>query len=86
LFSRVVRDRPGILFEMASILRSRGVNIRNVVGNSHALMLEVEGDVDLSIIYEVRRAGVLSSPPHLTRKYNPWFSPGSSSWRLFRTP
>jgi len=55
LFSRVVRDRPGILFEMASILRSRGVNIRNVVGNSHALMLEVGGGVDLGIIDEIRR-------------------------------
>jgi hypothetical protein len=42
LLGRVIRDRPGILSEIASILRSRGVNIRNVVGNSHALMLELE--------------------------------------------
>ena len=57
LLFRVVRDRPGILSEIASILRSRGVNIRNVVGNSQALMLEVGGGVDLGIIDEVRRVG-----------------------------
>jgi len=57
LLFRVVRDRPGILSEIASILRSRGVNIRNVVGNSQALMLEVEGGVDLGIIDEIRKVG-----------------------------
>jgi predicted amino acid-binding ACT domain protein len=57
LLGRVVRDRPGILSEIASILRSRGVNIRNVVGNSQALMLEVGGGVDLGIIDEIRKVG-----------------------------
>jgi len=42
LLGRVVRDRPGILSEIASILKSRGINIRNVVGNSYALLLELE--------------------------------------------
>jgi len=47
LLYRVVRDRPGILSEIASILRSWVLilGIRNVVGNSQALMLEVEGGV-----------------------------------------
>jgi hypothetical protein len=57
LLSRVVRDRPGILSEIASILRSRGVNIRNVVGNSQALMLEVENHGLSDVFYEVRGIG-----------------------------
>ncbi|KUO81751.1 MAG: hypothetical protein AT718_06285, partial [Vulcanisaeta sp. JCHS_4] len=57
LVSRVVRDRPGILSEIASILRSRGVNIRNVVGNSQALMLEVENHGLSDVFYEVRGIG-----------------------------
>ena len=54
LLGRVVRDRPGILSEIASILRSRGVNIRNVVGNSHALMLELENHGLSDVFYEIR--------------------------------
>jgi ACT domain. len=57
LLGRVVRDRPGILSEIASILRSRGVNIRNVVGNSQALMLEVENHGLSDVFYEVRGIG-----------------------------
>jgi hypothetical protein len=55
LLGRVIRDRPGILSEIASILRSRGVNIRNVVGNSHALMLELENyGLNNNVLNEVR--------------------------------
>ena len=57
LLGRVVRDRPGILSEIASILRSRGINIKNFVGNTYALMLEVGGGVDLGIIDEIRKVG-----------------------------
>jgi len=55
LLGRVVRDRPGILSEIASILRSRGVNIRNVVGNSYALLLELENyGLNNNVLNEVR--------------------------------
>ena len=75
LLSRVVRDRPGILSEIASILRSRGVNIRNVVGNSQALMLEVEGGVDLGIIDEVRRVGDIEFTATLNAQVQPLVFP-----------
>ena len=57
LLGRVVRSRPELLSEITSILRSRGINIKNFVGNPYALMLEVEGGVDLGIIDEIRKVG-----------------------------
>jgi hypothetical protein len=54
LLGRVVRDRPGILSEIASILKARGINIRNVVGNSYALLLELENHDLNNVLNEVR--------------------------------
>ena len=57
LLGRVVRDRPGILSEITLTLKSRSINIRNVVGNSHALMLEVENHGLSDVFYEIRGIG-----------------------------
>ncbi|PLC67627.1 hypothetical protein B7L70_07735 [Vulcanisaeta sp. EB80] len=54
LLSRVVRDRPGILSEITLTLKSRSINIRNVIGNSHALMLELENHGLSDVFYEIR--------------------------------
>jgi len=54
LLGRVVRDRPGILSEIASILKVRDINIRNVVGNSYALLLELENHGLNNVLNEVR--------------------------------
>jgi hypothetical protein len=75
LLFRVVRDRPGILSEIASILRSRGINIKNFVGNPHALMLEVGGGVDLGIIDETRRAGDIEFTATLNAQVQPLVFP-----------
>jgi len=57
LLGRVVRDRPGILSEITLTLKSRSINIRNVVGNSHALMLELENHGLSDVFYEIRGIG-----------------------------
>jgi hypothetical protein len=54
LLGRVVRDRPGILSEIASILKVRDINIRNVIGNSYALLLELENHGLNNVLNEVR--------------------------------
>ncbi|MGC8542594.1 MAG: ACT domain-containing protein, partial [Vulcanisaeta sp.] len=54
LLTKVIRDRPGILSDITSLLRSRGINIRNIIGNINAIMLEIENHMERSINQEFR--------------------------------
>ena len=45
LLISISRDRPGLLNDITGIIRSRNLNIRNIVGNSYAVLIEVDGEV-----------------------------------------
>ena len=45
LLISISRDRPGLLNDITGIIRSRNLNIRNIVGNSYAILIEVDGEV-----------------------------------------
>lgn len=69
----VVWDRPGIINELSSVMLSYGVNVRNIIGNSRALMVDVDGDVGsliprLGSIGGLEFLGVINGPivPPLT--------------------
>ncbi|GAB6947209.1 hypothetical protein JCM16161A_13390 [Vulcanisaeta sp. JCM 16161] len=67
LLIRVIKDRPGILNEITASLLKQGVNIGNVIGNSYALMLNIEDHVseaiyDLGIIKDIEPLGVINQP------------------------
>ncbi|MGC8542306.1 MAG: amino acid-binding protein [Vulcanisaeta sp.] len=70
LLIKVVRDRPGILNEITASLLKQGINIRNIIGNSYALMLNIEDNInetihDLSTIIDIEALGIIntSAPP-----------------------
>ena len=67
LLVKVIRDRPGILNEITASLLNQGINIRNVIGNSYALMLNIEDNItglthNLNIIKDIETLGILDSP------------------------
>ena len=67
LLIKVIRDRPGILNEVTLSLLKQGINIRNVIGNSYALMFNIEDNInetthDLSTIRDIETLGVINTP------------------------
>ncbi|GGI70868.1 hypothetical protein GCM10007112_04770 [Vulcanisaeta souniana JCM 11219] len=67
LLFRVVRDRPGIINELSSVMFSYGINIRNIIGNSRALMIDVEDNVNslltgMGSIRDIEFVNAISGP------------------------
>ena len=67
LLVKVIRDRPGILNEVTTTLLKRGINIRNIIGNSYAFMLNMEDSIngvihDLNTIRDIEVLGILDAP------------------------
>lgn len=67
LLFKVIEDRPGILNEITALLLRRGINIRNMIGNTYAFMLDVEDHVDglvqgLNVVRGIEVLGVLNAP------------------------
>ncbi|WP_054853882.1 ACT domain-containing protein [Vulcanisaeta distributa] len=65
LLIKVIRDRPGILNEIAALLLKHGINIRNIIGNSYTLMINIEDHIneiihDLSTVRDVEPLEVLN--------------------------
>ncbi|ADN50480.1 amino acid-binding protein [Vulcanisaeta distributa] len=67
LLFRVVRDRPGIINELSSVMLNYGINIRNIIGNSRALMIDVEDNVSslltgMDSIRDIEFVNAISGP------------------------
>ncbi|WP_054848792.1 amino acid-binding protein [Vulcanisaeta sp. JCM 14467] len=66
LLIKVIRDRPGILNEITASLLNQGINIRNIIGNSHAIMLDIDDNVgsihNLGTIKDIEVLGILNTP------------------------
>nr|WP_054858095.1 hypothetical protein [Vulcanisaeta sp. JCM 16159] len=63
----VVWDRPGIINELSFVFLKHGVNVRNIIGNSRALMVDVDGDLDsliprLGSVGGLEFLGVINGP------------------------
>ncbi|GAB6945646.1 amino acid-binding protein [Vulcanisaeta sp. JCM 14467] len=56
LLISISRDRPGLLNDITGMIRSRNLNIRNIVGNSYAILIEVDGEVSNELMNAI--AGV----------------------------
>ena len=50
LLLSISRDRPGLLNDVTGIVKSQNLNIRNIVGNSYAILIEVDGEVSNELI------------------------------------
>ncbi|MGC9153858.1 MAG: amino acid-binding protein [Vulcanisaeta sp.] len=53
LLVSISRDRPGLLNDITSAIRSRNLNIRNIVGNNYAILIEIEGEVGSELINNI---------------------------------
>ncbi|BDR93415.1 amino acid-binding protein [Vulcanisaeta souniana] len=53
LLVSISRDRPGLLNDITGIIRSHNMNIRNIVGNNYAILIEVEGKADTRLMNEL---------------------------------
>ncbi len=67
LLIKMVRDRPGILNEVTISLLKHGINIRNIIGNSHVLMINIEDNIngtvhDLSMVRDIEPLEILNEP------------------------
>ncbi|GAB6946188.1 hypothetical protein JCM16161A_03180 [Vulcanisaeta sp. JCM 16161] len=53
LLVSISRDRPGLLNDVTNVIRSRNLNIRNIVGNNYAILIEIEGEVGNELINNI---------------------------------
>ncbi len=53
LLVSISRDRPGLLNDITGVIRSRNLNIRNIVGNNYAILIEVDGEVNNELLNNV---------------------------------
>ena len=42
-----------MLNDITNVIRSRNLNIRNIVGNNYAILIEIEGEVDSELINNI---------------------------------
>ncbi len=67
LLFRVVSDRPGIISDLSSLMLNYGINIRNIIGNSRALMIDVENGINslipgLNSVRDIETLGTINGP------------------------
>ncbi|WP_054857146.1 amino acid-binding protein [Vulcanisaeta sp. JCM 16159] len=53
LLVSISKDRPGLLNDITSIIRSQNLNIRNIVGNNYAILIEIDGKVNNELVNNV---------------------------------
>ncbi len=53
LLVSISRDRPGLLNDITNVIRSRNLNIRNIVGNNYAILIEIDGEVNNELLNSI---------------------------------
>ncbi|WP_054841924.1 amino acid-binding protein [Vulcanisaeta distributa] len=53
LLISISRDRPGLLNDITGVIRSRNLNIRNIVGNNYAILIEINGEVSNELLSSI---------------------------------
>ncbi|MGC8607853.1 MAG: amino acid-binding protein [Vulcanisaeta sp.] len=53
LLLSISRDRPGLLNDVTGLIKARNLNIKNIVGNNYAVLIEIDGEVSDELINAV---------------------------------